>query len=67
MERKVESLSLEEARRMVRERGYKNSAADWESASHVYAFSVESHGPAAYGHPRLTVHYNKASKYLNVH
>lgn len=57
-------MTLQECQKMVKAAGFTNSSADWENESHVYAFSVECHGPQTYGHPKHTVHYQKYSGWL---
>ncbi len=50
---------------LVEQLGYKNSAANWEDAEHAYAFSTASNR-AAYGHPCVTIHLDKRTKWLTV-
>jgi len=51
---------------MVAARGFRVSAGSWEDDTHVYAFSVESYGPATYGHPKCTACWQVAGGWLTV-
>lgn len=42
---------LEKCKAEVARRGYKVSAGCWSEPDYAIAFSVESGGPATYGHP----------------
>jgi hypothetical protein len=42
-------------KQLVVQAGYRLSAGFWSRPGYVVAFSVESHGPATYGHPKYTI------------
>ena len=56
--------TLADLQAMIRAAGGRNSAADWEDQYNAYAFSVDSCGPATYGHPRFTAHYCKETGWV---
>lgn len=44
---------------MVATAGFTPSAGCWEDEHKIFAFSIESCGPATYGHPRYSLEYRK--------
>jgi hypothetical protein len=53
-------VTLEEAKRIIRERGYTvREDASFEDIKEVHASSVERRGPSAYGPPACMVLYSK--------
>lgn len=60
-------MTLEQLKKMIADAGYKVfHSACWESEAMIYAFSVESCGPATYGHPKATACYNKMTGWLTM-
>ncbi len=53
------SKQFKQAEQEMRDAGYKVSAGSWEDDSMVCVFSVETHGPTTYNHPKKTVEFNK--------
>jgi hypothetical protein len=63
----AKKMTIAELEKIVTEKGYTVcTGASWESDTHIYAFSVESLGPATYGHPACTAHFNKETGELDV-
>jgi len=59
-------MEIETLQKIVRDAGFKNSSSDFENEDHIYAFSVESYGPATYGHPKFTAHFHKTTGWLDM-
>ena len=59
-------MTLEMLQEMVREAGFKNSAADREDENHIWAFSIKGRGRGTNGHPKFTAHLNKSTGWLSV-
>ncbi len=58
--------NLDDCQALIRRLGYRNSAADWEDERHANAFSVETHGPATYNHPRAAIQLDKHTATLDI-
>ena len=58
-------MTLQECQQIIRNKGHKNSSCDWENEENIYAFSFKT-VPNTYGHPELTVHYDKVFNTLTV-
>jgi hypothetical protein len=54
-------MTIEELNEQIRRAGYTPAAGAWEDDCEVFAFSVESCGPATYGHPRFCLEYRKVT------
>ncbi len=54
-------MTLTEMKDKVRRAGYTPSAGCWEDERKIFAFSVESHGAATFGHPVFSIEYRKDS------
>lgn len=58
----VPEPDLAEAKRRVSIRGHTPSGGSWEDEETICAFSVQTHGPATYNHPKCTIMYDKKRK-----
>jgi len=58
-------MTKEEAARMVIEAGYRVGT-NYDDGRRIYACSVETHGPASYGHPKYEVSYSRETGRLAV-
>jgi hypothetical protein len=60
-------MTINELEKIIADKGFTVAAGNsWEDDFHAYAFSAESLGPATYGHPACTAHYNKETDVLDV-
>jgi hypothetical protein len=57
-------ITLEVLKEQVRRAGFTPSAGCWEDEQVIFAFSVESHGPATYGAAKFALMYRKEEKTL---
>jgi hypothetical protein len=62
----MKNAILESLKEIVRAAGFQVSAGSWEDEFHAYAFSVESHGAATFGHSKFCANYRKESGWLSV-
>lgn len=65
IEEKRQSFSLAEAKQLFADAGVQISVA-FDTGTLVYASSVESFGPATFGHPRHEVSYHRDTGWLVV-
>ena len=66
IEEQRESVTMDQAKQDIIARGLRVSSGCWEDEDHVYAFSLETAGPATYGHPRAVAHYSKRTRWYTV-
>lgn len=66
IEERRDGVTMEQAKSDIAVRGFRPAPWSWEDEHHVYAFSMESCGPATYGHPRCTAHYSKLTRWYTV-
>lgn len=52
-------MTIHELNRQIMLAGYRPSAGCWEDKERIYAYSVESCGPATYGHPKFALDHRK--------
>lgn len=57
-------MNINDMRELIRKAGFNPSVGSWEDASRIYVFSMETYGPATYGHPRYALDYKKDTNKL---
>ena len=59
--------NLDDCNRRLELMGFKPSAACWEDANQIYVCSIESFGPATYGHPQCEIILRRQSGVLQIY